>query len=72
MTDEAKTNIVSHGIVNSICSVSYDSLVGSSSSRVSNVCIVGNVSNGVSDISIVRNVCTVGNVSIVKSVSSVR
>ena len=46
----------SYGIVNSICSVSYDSIVSSgssSSSSVSNGCIVSNVRNCVSDINIV-------------------
>ena len=64
-------NIVSHEIVNSICSESYDSIVSSSHISVNNGCIVSNVSNGVSII-IVSDVGTVGNVSIVRSVSSVR
>ena len=72
MSSISKMNIVSYGIVNSISSVNYDSILSGSNSSVSNGCIVSNVSNGVSDISIVyvSKVSAVGNI-IVRSVSSV-
>ena len=51
MSCKSRMNIVSYGIVNSICNVSYDSIVNSSSSScsssVNNGCIVSNVSNNI-------------------------
>ena len=66
MPNISKMNIVNYSIVNSTSSVSYNSFVRSSGSRVTNGDIVSNFCNGVCDISIVSNVSTVGNVSMVK------